>query len=64
MQWLGHPLAGDDLYGGTRRLIDRQALHCATIGFRHPLTNEQMTFSSGLPTDMEQLLSKGISRSE
>ena len=64
MQWLGHPLAGDDLYGGTRRLIDRQALHCATIGFRHPLTNERMTFSSELPIDMEQLISKGIIRSQ
>ena len=58
MQWLGHPLAGDDLYGGTRRLIDRQALHCATIGFRHPLTNELMTFTSELPSDMEQLMPK------
>jgi 23S rRNA pseudouridine1911/1915/1917 synthase len=56
LQWLGHPLAGDDLYGGSRHLIDRQALHCATIGFRHPLTNEPMTFTSGLPSDMEQLI--------
>ncbi|MGG0669416.1 RluA family pseudouridine synthase [Lederbergia citrisecunda] len=55
MQWLGHPLAGDDLYGGTRKSIHRQALHCATIGFRHPLTNEPMTFTSLLPADMEQL---------
>ncbi|MFS0688436.1 RluA family pseudouridine synthase [Sporosarcina sp. 179-K 8C2 HS] len=55
MQWLGHPLAGDDLYGGTRRLIGRQALHCASIGFRHPLTNEPMTFMSDLPADMVQL---------
>lgn len=56
MQWLGHPLAGDDLYGGARRLIDRQALHCATIGFCHPLTKEPLTFKSGLPADMNRLI--------
>lgn len=56
MQWLGRPLAGDDLYGGTRGLIDRQALHCATIGFRHPLTMGPLTFTSGLHADMEQLI--------
>lgn len=26
--WLGHPLAGDDLYGGSRERFSRQALHC------------------------------------
>ena len=31
MAFLGHPLAGDDLYGGTRFLINRQALHCASV---------------------------------
>lgn len=56
MQWLGHPLAGDDLYGGSLKLIGRQALHCAVIGFVHPLTKQPMTFTSGLPTDMEQLM--------
>jgi 23S rRNA pseudouridine1911/1915/1917 synthase len=56
MQWLGYQLAGDDLYGGARTLIGRQALHCAAIGFRHPLTDEPMTFKSDLPKDMEQLI--------
>ncbi|MCG7344633.1 RluA family pseudouridine synthase [Sporosarcina sp. ACRSL] len=56
MQWLGHPLVGDDLYGGSLRLIGRQALHCASIGFRHPLTNEHVTFTSRLPLDMEGLI--------
>lgn len=56
MQWLGHPLAGDDLYGGSLQLIDRQALHCAAIGFCHPLTGEPMTFTSSLPSDMAQLI--------
>lgn len=25
---ISHPLAGDDMYGGSRKLIARQALHC------------------------------------
>lgn len=33
---LGHPLAGDDLYGGRRDRIGRQALHCAKQTFRVP----------------------------
>ena len=33
---LGHPLAGDDLYGGSRQKIDRHALHCARLRFSTP----------------------------
>lgn len=33
---IGHPLAGDDLYGGRRDRIGRQALHCAKQIFRVP----------------------------
>ena len=33
---IGHPLAGDDLYGGHRDRIQRQALHCARQRFRGP----------------------------
>ncbi|MCZ2258981.1 RluA family pseudouridine synthase [Sporosarcina sp. G11-34] len=55
MYWTGHSLAGDDLYGGTRTLIDRQALHCATLKFQHPLNGECMEFRSDIPTDMKLL---------
>ena len=34
---IGHPLAGDDLYGGSRVRIRRQALHCAKQTFRVPV---------------------------
>lgn len=34
---IGHPLAGDDLYGGSRERIGRQALHCARQSFRVPV---------------------------
>ncbi len=34
---IGHPLAGDDLYGGRRERIGRQALHCARQSFAVPV---------------------------
>ena len=37
MASIGHPLAGDDLYGGSRERIGRQALHCARQSFRVPV---------------------------
>ncbi|WP_342512918.1 RluA family pseudouridine synthase [Sporosarcina sp. FSL K6-1522] len=55
MQWTGHPLAGDDLYGGAHALIGRQALHCAMLGFTHPLTGEKLVFRSQMPPDMARL---------
>lgn len=53
---IGHPLAGDDLYGGTREDISRQALHCGVITFAEPLTNEIITVKSGLPDDIKNLM--------
>lgn len=52
---LGMPLAGDDMYGGSRDLIARQALHCGQLDFRHPMTGEAMHFSLPLPEDMAAL---------
>ena len=53
---IGHPLVGDDLYGGSRDLLSRQALHCASLAFAHPITNCAVTVESSLPTDMKELL--------
>lgn len=53
---IGHPLLGDDLYGGERRLLSRQALHSCEISFIHPITLEPMTFSVGLPEEMKCLI--------
>lgn len=56
MSYLNHPLLGDDLYGGDRTLIDRQALHCKKIKFIHPFLGEEMIFSAPLPKDMSEIL--------
>ena len=53
--WAGHPLAGDDLYGGGRERIGRHALHCAAIMFPDPETGEEIGVNSALPPDMTQL---------
>lgn len=53
---LGYALAGDTLYGSVSDKINRQALHCKTIYFTHPITNEKITVDSPFPHDFEQLL--------
>lgn len=50
--YIGHPLLGDDLYGGPLGLIDRQALHCSDLAFTHPLKQQEMKFQAPLPADM------------
>ncbi|WP_057912416.1 RluA family pseudouridine synthase [Peribacillus muralis] len=56
MAHIGHPLAGDDLYGGSRMEIGRQALHCFELKFLHPITKKIMLFQEELPADMKNLL--------
>jgi 23S rRNA pseudouridine1911/1915/1917 synthase len=70
MAYAGHGLIGDQTYGGKRRLPEklfgpaaelansfpRQALHAATLGFEHPVTGEELEFTSPLPADMADLL--------
>ncbi|HSI67745.1 MAG TPA: RluA family pseudouridine synthase [Planococcus sp. (in: firmicutes)] len=53
---IGHPLLGDDLYGGKRELIGRQALHCCRLELLHPLNGQHMAFQSKLNADMENLI--------
>ena len=55
---IGHPLAGDWLYGTEDPdLIPRPALHSCALRLRHPVTGELLTLTAPLPEDMERLLS-------
>ena len=56
MSYINHPLAGDDMYGGSLECIERQALHCQTITFTHPVTHQVITVTTPLPEDMQSLL--------
>ncbi len=50
-QSLGHPLLGDDLYGGPLDKMHRQALHAYSLAFKHPVTGEEMRFTAPVPGD-------------
>lgn len=52
--YIGHPLIGDGLYGGNTAHLTRQALHCSTLTFLHPLTNEEMRFRLPLAGDLQK----------
>lgn len=56
MKYLGHPLAGDDMYGGDQRLIGRQALHCESVGFSLPSGGERVNVEAELYEDMKRLI--------
>ncbi|MGN0612516.1 MAG: RluA family pseudouridine synthase [Porcipelethomonas sp.] len=53
---IGHPLAGDDLYGGSREHIACQALHCGQLSFKEPVTGEEITVRSPVRDDIKALL--------
>lgn len=56
MASIGHPLLGDDLYGGDTSVITRQALHCRDIYFTHPITSERMHISCDFPDDIKAVI--------
>ena len=58
MAYIGHPLAGDTLYGGDKKYIVRHALHCAVLRFPHPMTGALQRVQSPLPPDMQALAQK------
>lgn len=71
LQHIGHPVAGDSIYGGEQRALNdadtlpvkhalihlkRQALHARTLKFEHPITQERLIFSAPKPADMQRLI--------
>ncbi|MDR3542148.1 MAG: RluA family pseudouridine synthase [Desulfosporosinus sp.] len=55
---LGHPLLGDDLYGGDLRLLPRQALHSSMYAFLHPVTGLPLVIRAPFPDDLKDLVKK------
>ncbi|NLZ98479.1 MAG: RluA family pseudouridine synthase [Micrococcus sp.] len=54
---LGHPLAGDLTYGADASLaadlgLTRQWLHAVGLGFKHPVTGQDMSYTSEYPIDL------------
>jgi 23S rRNA pseudouridine1911/1915/1917 synthase len=56
---IGHPVAGDPRYGHAgRHELERQFLHSARLGLRHPFTAEEIEFESPLPPDLAAALER------
>lgn len=64
MAYLGHPLLGDEVYGGNKTrfqtlhkdCIDGQCLHAKELHLTHPKSDERMTFTSELPDNFKKVL--------
>ena len=65
MASIGHPLLGDPVYGRARPEhrevlktlnFHRQALHAAALGFVHPVSKENLSFESPIPSDIQELI--------
>ena len=63
-QSLGHPVAGDALYGAPHLIpnlapefqLDRNFLHAAKLSFTHPQTNKQLDIDAPLPVELVSFL--------
>ena len=59
MAYIGHPLAGDPLYGPRKTLKGHgQFLHAQTLGFTHPRTGQVLEFSVQPPAIFQETLEK------
>jgi len=59
MNYIGHGIIGDELYGYVdETLINRQALHAYSLEFMQPRTKENLVFKANIPKDMKELIDK------
>lgn len=58
LDYIGHPLIGDPLYGrGNRKLYDKgQLLHAYRLSFIHPESKKEMVFEAPLPKEFAEFL--------
>lgn len=57
LSYIGHPVAGDEVYGnGKPKWLGGQCLHAKKIGFVHPRTGEYLEFDSELPEYFKKFL--------
>lgn len=59
LAYIGHPVAGDPLYGPRKTLAGHgQFLHAAVLGFRHPRTGQWLEFKAAPPAIFRETLAK------
>ena len=61
MSSIGHSLAGDDMYGGSRKYFNRQCLHCAELEFTHPVTHERIKVKKE-PDDWFEMIAEKLKK--
>ena len=59
MAYIGHPVAGDEVYGPRKTLKGHgQFLHARMLGFTHPQTGEVLEFTADAPAIFQETLEK------
>lgn len=59
MAAIGHPVAGDAVYGPAKRIsLPGQCLHAAVLGFSHPITDQHLIFDAPLPQYFSDFIEK------
>ena len=60
LNWLGHPVVGDRVYGWRNQplLPERHFLHAWMLCFTHPTSGEEMTLAAPLPPELDRLLAQ------
>lgn len=58
MSSIGHPLCGDDFYGGRLQYITRQALHCGSVRIVNKALDMRESFYADFPDDMRESFPK------
>ncbi len=55
---IGHPVAGDNVYGTKEKGIKRLTLHAGSINIKHPHSKEKMTFEAEIPHYFQALINR------
>ncbi len=55
MNFLSHPVVGDEKYGFTKNPLGRLGLHASKLEFIHPVTRELISIASPLPPSFRSL---------
>ena len=58
LEYLGHPVAGDKKYGAHGNPGGRVCLHARVLQFRHPITGQEMLFSTRVPELFESIVAR------
>lgn len=58
-KYINHPIAGDEIYGGSNEFKQKgQLLHAYKLSFDHPVTGERLEFKSQLPPHFQKVLER------